>query len=105
MKRLLFAAAFVLTTTGGLGGCITLPEPPALIGPDIGLLKAGETTVNDATLLMGPSTSISVIGDEVLHQWMFDIWRYGSRRAIHIAVSFDRDDVMHQITHISETPY
>ena len=95
-----------LAMASGISGCISLPEPAALVGPDITLLKAGETTLSDARLLMGPSMSVSAIADgTTLHQWMFDIARYGSPRAVHIAISFDRKGVMQQVDHISEIPY
>ena len=48
-----------------------------------------------------------------LHTELTPLWqahtrnkgRYGSPRAVHIAISFDRKGVMQQVDHISEIPY
>lgn len=79
---------------------------PALAGPDVDSLQPGVTTLREAIIEMGASASISDMGGgEKLYQWMFDIYRYGSQRAVHVAILFNKAGVMVRIDHKAEIPY
>lgn len=109
--RTLAAAIFVLIAAVpslSLSGCSAAStiEYPALTGPNFDSFQPGVTTLREAIVEMGASVSQSDMGDgTTLYQWMFDIFRYNSKRAVHIAILFDKKGTMVAVSHKSEIPY
>lgn len=92
------ALAGALTLTLPLTGCVTSGSKFTMA--EVQSLQPGVSTKAEAIALLGPPTSVSVMGDgSELLQWMYTEVVYIAGEGRHVAILFGRDGRMIRIQH------
>ncbi len=108
LRPIVAATLVIFAATPALTGCAALTpfEFPAYTGPNFENFQPGVTSLREAIVELGAPMSESDMGDGTkLYQWMFDIYRYESKRAVHLAILFDRKNTMVSVSMKTEVPY